>query len=106
MRNKLTFDGLGCGGCRTCEIACSFHHKKVFCPSISSIEIVDKPGEPGCRISLYVIDSNGHLACNSCECENEPLCLKYCSVSMREILKSVLSDELPKFSEEVKYAKT
>ena len=91
---KLTFETTGCGGCRTCEIACSYHHKKVFSPSLSSIEVIDRPEEPGFAVSFYVANANGHLACDLCEGEDEPLCLKYCSVSMRDKLRSILQEDL------------
>ncbi len=28
-----------CTGCRICELVCSFHHKEVFSPELSSIKI-------------------------------------------------------------------
>ena len=104
--NKVTFEAAGCGGCRTCEIACSYHHKKVFSPSLSSIEVKDRPGEPGFTVSFYIADTNKHIACDGCKGEDEPLCLKYCSVSMRERLKAILQSELPeKSAVEVKSGK-
>lgn len=93
--NKVMFETPGCGGCRTCEIACSYHHKKVFSPSLSSIKVVDRPEEPGFAVSFYVANSNGHLACDLCGSEDEPLCLKYCSISMRDKLTSILQEDLP-----------
>ena len=36
-----------CGGCRTCELACGYHHEGVFRPAMSSIKIVEKECEPG-----------------------------------------------------------
>lgn len=106
MVNKVTFEAAGCGGCRTCEIACSYHHKRVFSPSLSSIEIIDRTDKPDFTLSFYIEDVDGHLACDRCEGEDEPLCLKYCSVSMREKLKTILQGELPeKLAGEVKRGK-
>ena len=95
MVNKLMFETTGCEGCRTCEIACSYHHKKVFCPSISSIEVTDRPEKLGFAVSFYIADANGHLACDRCKGEDEPLCLKYCSVLMRPELKTILERDIP-----------
>lgn len=86
--SNVTFETSGCTGCRACEIACSYHHKKVFSPSISSIEVTDK--QPGFVVSFYTANANGHLACDKCEGEDGPLCLKYCSVLMRNELRSLL----------------
>ena len=94
--NKVTFETAGCGGCRVCEIACSYHHQKVFSPSLASIEIVDKPEELGFAVSFYISGADGHLACDRCEGEDEPLCLKYCSVSMYDALKAILESDLPR----------
>ena len=106
MVNKVTFEAAGCGGCRTCEIACSYHHKKVFSPSLSSIEVTDRLEEPGFTVSFHLASTNSHLACDGCKGEDEPLCLKYCSVSMRERLKAILQGELPeKLAGEVKRGK-
>ena len=99
--NKITFNTEGCAGCRTCEIACSYHHKKLFSPSISSIEINDTTDKLGFTVSFYLMNMNGHLACDKCKGEDEPLCLKYCSILMRDELKALLKTEhLQKLPEE------
>ncbi|MFC1872892.1 hypothetical protein ACFLYV_04180 [Chloroflexota bacterium] len=95
MMDKLTFETTGCAGCRTCEIACSYHHKKVFSPSLSSIEVSDRPERLDFAVSFYIANANGHLACDRCEGEDEPLCLKYCSVLMRDELKAILERNIP-----------
>jgi Fe-S-cluster-containing hydrogenase component 2 len=104
--NKVIFETTGCGGCRTCEIACSYHHKKIFSPNLSSIEIIDRPEDPGFAVSFYILDTDKHLACDKCEGEKEPLCLKYCSVFMHERLKEILQNELPNMpAKEMEYEK-
>ena len=60
-----------CSGCRTCELACSFHHKGVFSPDTSSIK-VSRDNQNG-NIELS-IDST----CDSCKGETRPLCVEYC----------------------------
>jgi len=76
-----------CTGCRNCEIACSYHHNKVFSPEIASIEVRKREeGEFG--IVLYLQAEDGHMACN-CESGNE-FCLKYCQVVACDELKDIL----------------
>lgn len=76
-----------CTGCRNCEIACSYHHRKVFSPEIASIE-VRKRGEGEFGIVLYLQAEDGHMACD-CEHGYE-FCLKYCQVVARDELKDIL----------------
>ena len=74
----MKFDMDTCGGCRTCEIACSFHHSGEFNPSISSIKILDKEGEAGYSVLLLEEDSAEGRACDGCQGLEEPLCMEYC----------------------------
>jgi Fe-S-cluster-containing dehydrogenase component len=80
-----------CTGCRTCEMACSYHHKGIFCPSISSIEIIDKPKELGFGITFYMEPDSDHLACNGCQGLEVPFCVKYCPAIARNELKEIIS---------------
>ena len=73
MVRKTIFDTETCTGCRTCEIACSYHHRGIFSPSISSIEIKDRWKQLGFAILFHQRDENGHLACDRCQGEEEPL---------------------------------
>ena len=66
-----------CYGCRTCELACSFHHQRVFAPELSSIKI-SKSNYTG-KIE-WRIDSS----CDSCVKEELPLCVKFCSYGALE----------------------
>ena len=92
--DTTTFETQDCVGCRTCEIACSYHHKRIFSPSISSIEIKKGQKEPSFTISFYERDHNDHLACDKCQGEAEPLCVKYCNVLARDELKTFLNNFL------------
>jgi len=56
-----------CVGCRSCELACSYHHRKVFLPEISSIHIYFD--------SQYNIDVS---ILDSCDCKSNPPCVKIC----------------------------
>ena len=87
---KMIMDTKSCTGCRTCEIACSFHHRGIFSPGVSSIEIVDRWKELGFGISFYERDQEGHLSCDGCKALDEPMCVKYCNVIMREELRTLL----------------
>lgn len=78
-----------CGGCRTCEAACSFRHTGEFVPSRSSIRILEKKDRPGFEVML-VDDANGqHFACDGCKGLETPLCIQYCNESeeLEKILK-------------------
>ena len=67
-----------CYGCRTCELACSFHHKRVFAPELSSIRIT-KSNRTG--IIRWRMDSS----CDLCLEEDQPLCVKYCSYGALQV---------------------
>jgi len=69
---KIVIDTKACYGCRTCELACSFHHKGVFSPSLSSIRV--SRNNQTAEIKWF-IDST----CDFCNEETEPLCVKYCA---------------------------
>lgn len=61
-----------CTGCRSCEIACSYHFNKVFNPDMSAIKVW-RSNETG-AIELWLTSS-----CDLCENEEIPLCVKYCA---------------------------
>ncbi len=71
LKVKITINTRACYGCRICELACSFHHQRLFSPELSSIRVLTcmRTGE----IS-WSIDST----CDFCEGEEQPLCEKYC----------------------------
>ena len=68
-----------CTGCMSCVLACSFHHKKLFDRKIVSVEVDIFGKEREMDIVIHRINENGHLACDFCDGEEEPLCAKYCS---------------------------
>jgi Fe-S-cluster-containing hydrogenase component 2 len=74
----MKFDMPSCGGCRTCEIACSFHHTGEFVPAVSSLKIVEKENGPGYVVVLNVDGDEGGLVCDGCEGLDIPLCVEYC----------------------------
>ncbi len=82
MASDLKIDTGKCVGCRTCEIACSFHHRRVFAPELSSLEVREGTEWPGISILLYrkqgAKERGSHVPCDGCEGETEVLCSKYC----------------------------
>jgi Fe-S-cluster-containing hydrogenase component 2 len=67
-----------CGGCRTCEMLCSFHHTGEYNPSVSSIRILEKEGEAGYSVLLVEKAGPEKFACDLCRGLARPLCVKVC----------------------------
>ena len=78
-----------CTGCASCEIACSFHHRKLFSKrNGTSIEVKRWPKEGRFGIVLYNQTENRHI---SCDCnEDDWFCLSYCPDIARDELKAIL----------------
>ena len=74
----MKFDMPSCGGCRTCELACSFHHRGGFVPAASSLKIIDKVDGPGYLVLLKEEPDGNSPACDDCRGLDIPLCLEYC----------------------------
>jgi Fe-S-cluster-containing hydrogenase component 2 len=77
---KIIRDTEACYGCRTCELVCSFHHKGVFSLGGGSITVKrdNNTGE-----IKWTIDST----CDSCDGEDQPLCVKYCVYGALGVVK-------------------
>lgn len=75
----IIIDAEVCYGCRICELACSFHHNKIFCPELSDIKVSrnNRTAEFTCFVGS---------GCDSCKGERQPLCVEYCPY---EALKEV-----------------
>jgi Fe-S-cluster-containing hydrogenase component 2 len=86
----MKFDMTSCGGCRTCEMACSFHHRQVFSPAISSIKILDKTNEPGFFVLIFEENDGDKIGCDGCEGLDMPLCVEYCKE--KEALQEIISE--------------
>lgn len=67
-----------CTGCRACEIACAFHHNRSFSRRSSSVQINRYERSGKFEIIIHESDEDGYLACDSCEGEEEPVCVKFC----------------------------
>lgn len=68
----------GCGGCRTCEIACSFKLTGEFNHQAAGIEIVEQENGVGFDVRLLDHPEGTRLACDGCKDLKEPFCLSYC----------------------------
>jgi len=88
----MIFEMASCGGCRTCEMACSFKHTGEFVPTISSIKIVDKDNELGFVVTLAETNNGQRLACDGCTDLDVPWCVQYCEKAedLTEILRQFL----------------
>jgi Fe-S-cluster-containing hydrogenase component 2 len=90
----MLFEMPSCGGCRTCEMACSFHHKGEFIPAISSIKILDKERVSGYDVFFAEKSDADHMACDGCRQLSVPLCMEYCTKS--KDLEKILDEFLEK----------
>ena len=82
-----------CTGCRACEIACSYHHRQFFKPSIASIRVkrCDIKGNFAVKLMHYRQAEDGHLACDCSK--NQEFCIRYCPVTARDELKALLQSK-------------
>jgi len=74
----MKFNMPSCGGCRTCEMACSYHHTGEFMPSVSSLVVIENGNGKGCTIELLEKKEGERFACDGCEGMDEPLCVEWC----------------------------
>jgi Fe-S-cluster-containing hydrogenase component 2 len=81
-----------CGGCRTCEMACSFKHSGEFVPSISSIKIINKENGVGHSIHLFERKDERTMPCDGCVELETPLCVLHCikGEDLKKILKQFM----------------
>ncbi len=88
VNKSIILDTDTCTGCRACELACSYHHQKIFSPSIASIHIRRYYMEEKVAIILYPQGEVNHLPCN-CTSGKE-FCVQYCPEIAREALETIL----------------
>ena len=92
--DKVTFETETCGGCRSCELACSFHHMKNFQRGISSIVITDVPKSTNTNLTFYRESIDNRMACDMCKGLDVPLCIQFCSATYRDELEKLLRAHL------------
>lgn len=68
---RLCRDAKACYGCRSCELACSYHRHRAFSPGGGAIQ-VRKDNKTG--LIQWVRDSS----CDLCMGEDGPLCVRFC----------------------------
>lgn len=88
----MKFDMPTCGGCRTCEMGCSFKHEQEFNPSIASIKILDKGDGPGYTVWIVEEGAEKNIPCDGCKDFSVPICMEYCRErdDLEKILKGFL----------------
>jgi len=86
----MIFDMLDCGGCKTCELVCSFHHTKEFSHQFSSLKVLDKKSGIGYQILLIEREDKINIPCNGCKDIETPLCLKYCGE--KDTLEKIINE--------------
>jgi Fe-S-cluster-containing hydrogenase component 2 len=74
----MRFDMPSCGGCRTCELVCSYHHLGQFAPAASSLKILEKPEGSGYLVLLKEEADGSGPACDGCGDLDVAWCLQYC----------------------------
>ena len=92
--DKVTFEAETCVGCRTCELACSFHHTGFFQRGVSSIDITSKMGDLNQLITFYRESVAGRIACDMCKGLDVPLCIRFCPRTFRDELDKLLKAHL------------
>jgi Fe-S-cluster-containing dehydrogenase component len=88
--DRVTFDTERCTGCRSCELACSFHHTSAFQPRVSSIEIANNPGKTGFLATFFREEFEDHKACDRCQGLPGPLCVPVCPKRSHDELENLV----------------
>lgn len=98
----MIFEMPGCGGCKTCMLACSYHHRSIFNPSISSLIVHENTKEKGYFIELVEKDTGLRVKCDGCKDLKVPLCIEYCEKEqefkeiLNEFLRTLNGHSVPK----------
>jgi Fe-S-cluster-containing hydrogenase component 2 len=79
-----------CGGCRTCEIACSFKFNGVFNHFLSAMQVVEQ--SDGYSLLFSEGELPGGFVCDGCKGLDTPMCVEYCNdqEELKEIIQSFL----------------
>ena len=85
----MVFEMANCGACKTCEIACCFHHTGEFGPSPTSFRVAENREGKGYLISISEEKQGDEVACDGCQGLDVPLCVEVCEHA--EDLKKIIS---------------
>jgi Fe-S-cluster-containing hydrogenase component 2 len=78
MLDRIYIKPGNCTGCKSCELACSYHHLKIFNPIYSSIKIRKDYETDKIDIVIYKERKDSIIMCDNCINESVPLCVKFC----------------------------
>jgi len=95
----MIFEMIECGGCRTCELVCGYHHTGVFNPNKSSLKIVNRrDDQPGFLVEIKLFDDDLASGCDGCVNLEKPLCVSYChqDQDLLAMIQSVLDEKCNK----------
>lgn len=84
-----------CGGCITCEMACSLKQTGQFNHQLSSIHIVRDEEQMENRVRLFFDSDLGRIPCNGCvDIDGDPMCVQYCHerMDLREIIHAFIQE--------------
>lgn len=92
----MIFEMDDCGGCRTCEMACGFHHTGAFNPSHSSLHVIDRTDEkPGFLVEIVTCSGGEIPTCDGCKGMDQAHCVYYChkgeklAIMIQDAIKSI-----------------
>jgi Fe-S-cluster-containing hydrogenase component 2 len=88
----MLFEMPNCGNCKTCEIACCYHHTGDFSPAPSSFRVKENPNGKGYLILIADRDEGTEICCDGCKGEEIPLCMEVCEEA--DVLKGFLKEFL------------
>jgi Fe-S-cluster-containing hydrogenase component 2 len=77
---KLRVSAELCTGCRSCELACSFHFARAFGRKAGAIEVRRNEAEGEFVPIIHEKATSLRKACDLCAGEEGYLCVKYCVV--------------------------
>ena len=83
---KIVRNGNLCYACKTCQLACSFHHTKTFWLERSSITVSRNPQDGTIKWRM-------DATCDKCIGEEGLLCVKYCMYGALQILNNNANEQ-------------
>ena len=89
----------GCGGCQTCEMACSYKHIGSFNHQIASIQIIEDKEASGYLVRLIEDASSGRIPCDGClDIDGDPMCVQFCHKAdeLRSFIKILIEEKINK----------